>query len=75
MALARRTVHAAVHGTRHEIRGKKLKGPPTADMLPFDVPKNKEAHGRRVSANVSPVPHLCVDLGSSGVVFVCKNSH
>ena len=42
MALARLTVHAAVHGTRLEIRGKELKGPPTADMLPFDVPQKKK---------------------------------
>ena len=38
MALARLSVPAAVHGTRLEMRGKKVKGPATAHTLPFDDP-------------------------------------
>src|ERR1700674_2253914 len=42
MAIARRDVPVAVHGTRLEIRGKNVKGPATAHTLPFDDPEKKK---------------------------------
>jgi glycine cleavage system T protein (aminomethyltransferase) len=42
MALARLDLPVAVHGTKLEIRGKKLKGPAMAHTLPFDDPDKKK---------------------------------
>jgi aminomethyltransferase len=42
MALARLAVPAAVHGTRLEIRGRKVRGPASAHSLPFDDPQKKK---------------------------------
>jgi len=42
MAIARLDVPVAVHGTRLEIRGKKVNGPATAHMLPFDDVEKKK---------------------------------
>jgi aminomethyltransferase len=42
MAIARMEVPAAVHGTRLEIRGKRVKGAATAHTLPFDDPDKKK---------------------------------
>jgi aminomethyltransferase len=42
MAIARLDVPVAVHGTRLEIRGKKVNGPATAHTLPFDDVEKKK---------------------------------
>jgi len=42
MALARLDAPVAVHGTRLEIRGKKVKGAAMAHTLPFDDPEKKK---------------------------------
>jgi aminomethyltransferase len=42
MAIARLEVSAAVHGTKLEIRGKRVNGPATAHTLPFDDPQKKK---------------------------------
>jgi aminomethyltransferase len=42
MAIARLDVPAAVHGTKLEIRGEKVKGPAIAHTLPFDDPEKKK---------------------------------
>jgi aminomethyltransferase len=42
MALARLDLPFAVHGTRLEIRGKKVKGAAMAHTLPFDDPQKKK---------------------------------
>lgn len=42
MAIARLSVEAAVHGTKLEIRGKKVNGPAIAHRMPFDDPEKKK---------------------------------
>ena len=42
MAIARLSVPVAVHGTRLEVRGKKVNGPAVAHTLPFDDPQKKK---------------------------------
>jgi aminomethyltransferase len=42
MAIARLDVPVAVHGTKLEVRGKKVRAPAVAHTLPFDDPEKKK---------------------------------